>query len=125
MKVCGHETSYCALANVSPQGLQELQAKLANLILGLKAPEPAAEEDVLPSQPNGTGAGAAGGNWGGATGAWTSPAASWGTTPAAAGWGSPAVRAGWGSPAGGPAAWGSPSGGNGGSTWGDTSGWKV
>ncbi|THH31801.1 hypothetical protein EUX98_g2374, partial [Antrodiella citrinella] len=56
------------------KGLQELQAKLANLILGLKAPEPTAGDEGLSSQQGGKPAGA-----GGAYNTWGSPAAGgWG-----------------------------------------------
>ncbi|KAH8107937.1 insert subdomain of RNA polymerase alpha subunit [Cristinia sonorae] len=108
------------------KGLQELQAKLANLILGLKAPEPTAEDEMIPPPPSNMGGPPPTSAWGGATTQWSgagSGAASWGTSPGApAGWGSPARAAGWGSPAAGQ--WGaSPSAAAGG--WGDTSGWKV
>ncbi|KAI0930304.1 hypothetical protein AcW1_009037 [Taiwanofungus camphoratus] len=91
------------------KGLQELQTKLANLILGLKS-EP--ELDVLPGgeQPlaptNGPGGGAAGG-------AWSAPSGGWGQTSpnangAASGWGSPSRAGGWASPTGG--GWGAAGG---------------
>ncbi|KAI0745370.1 DNA-directed RNA polymerase [Earliella scabrosa] len=120
---------------VVQKGLQELQTKLANLILGLK-PEPP-ENDAFQS-----GAGALGGQANGheppAAGGWGAPAgtSSWsppragsgnawsparptgGGTTGAGGWGSP-VTGGWGQPAGG-------SGGGGSGGWGNsptTGGW--
>ncbi|KAF9820400.1 hypothetical protein IEO21_01409 [Rhodonia placenta] len=128
------------------KGLQELQTKLANLILGLK-PEP--ELDILPqsseSQQNGGRPGGGGGasSWGAAAaGGWNSPnanggGANWSSSPGnnaqTVGWQTPAAPAagGWanGSPAraAGGANWGSPSGtggsggGGGGGGWGSGS----
>jgi len=121
------------------KGLQDLQTKLANLILGLKA-DP--ELDMLPGGDGvlapGNGGPRAGGaaSWGSTAGGWGSPNAqgagsgwastspnangaggAWGSTSpnansaGAAGWRSPAARTGWVSPAA-PAA---------GTAWGNTS----
>lgn len=66
------------------QGLAELQTKLANLILGLKAPSDMDVSGEVDTAVNGTGAG-----WGQPAGGWSNPAAS------AAGYASP-VAGGWG-----------------------------
>ncbi|TBU47282.1 RBP11-like subunits of RNA polymerase [Dichomitus squalens] len=119
------------------KGLQELQTKLANLILGLK-PEPP-ENDAFQSgagagggalggQPNGAHDSSQLGGWGmpppmaSGGSAWSPPRAAggaaggaWGSSPArtggggGGGWGSPAAAP-WGAPAGGSAASGSSGG---------------
>ncbi|OCH85800.1 hypothetical protein OBBRIDRAFT_784299 [Obba rivulosa] len=124
------------------KGLQELQTKLANLILGLKsdaAPDMAPTGESLPQQNGHTGGPPPGagawGAWGGAP--TTSPngtGGGWSTSPrggAAAGWGSPpagGASSSWqtgASPATG-GAWG---GGSAGAGWGSPSptanGWNV
>ncbi|RDX50044.1 RBP11-like subunits of RNA polymerase [Lentinus brumalis] len=134
---------------VVQKGLQELQTKLANLIVGLK-PEPP-EADVFqgggggalggqpnghePAQTGGWGAPSPATSWsptragGGGGGGW-SPARAGGAPTGAGGWGSPGTG-GWGAPAGGAGSstagsWGSPSSGQG---WGSPSqqqnGWNV
>ncbi|PSR78149.1 hypothetical protein PHLCEN_2v7558 [Hermanssonia centrifuga] len=124
------------------KGLQELQTKLANLILGLKT-EP--ELDMLQSADqgltqsigqgnNGPGAGAwGGGGGGGGTSAWsgsTSPARAaggWNTSPntsaGAGAWGNASPNAGWGTTnQGGPGGWNtSPAGAGANPGWGSPS----
>ncbi|TCD71224.1 45 kDa subunit of RNA polymerase II [Steccherinum ochraceum] len=119
------------------KGLQELQAKLANLILGMKEPEPSAEEDTFqaPPQPNGTSAPACrrsccccmgrvdkhmeykSRRW---TTSWMGRVAGPARAGGSGGWGSPAAGAGG-------AAWGSPSPAGGTAAgWGDNAaGWKT
>ncbi|KAI0823358.1 DNA-directed RNA polymerase [Trametes gibbosa] len=129
------------------KGLQELQTKLANLILGLKGDPPEADGfqnggaslggPVNGGEPPAAGAWGApsGGGWspargggGGAPGGWGSPSrnaggGAWGTSPAAAagGWGAPAG----GSTGGAAAGWGSPAAGGWGSPSQQQNGWNV
>ncbi|KAL7281196.1 hypothetical protein ACG7TL_004504 [Trametes sanguinea] len=95
------------------KGLQELQTKLANLILGLKGDPP--EADGFQGGPaNGVDPAAAAGGWGAppaAAGAW-SPMRGGGAAGAGGGWGSPARGAGGGG------GWGASPGASSGSGWG-------
>ncbi|KAI0645508.1 DNA-directed RNA polymerase [Trametes meyenii] len=110
------------------KGLQELQTKLANLVLGLKGDPPEADGfqnggGALGGPSNANEPPAAGNTWGApAAGSWGSPRGG----GASAGWGNASPRAGgggggWGSSpgqGGGGGGWGAPAGGSGGAAGG-------
>ncbi|KAI9066613.1 RBP11-like subunits of RNA polymerase [Trametes sanguinea] len=99
------------------KGLQELQTKLANLVLGLKGDPP--EADGFQGGPaNGVDPAAAAGGWGGP------PAAAGGWSPMRGGGAAGGAGGGWGSPArgaGGGGGWGASPGTSSGSGWGASS----
>ncbi|KAI0633262.1 DNA-directed RNA polymerase [Trametes polyzona] len=117
------------------KGLQELQTKLANLILGLKGDPPETDGFQNGGAPLGgpmNGAeGAPVGGWGAPSGGWSPMRGGGGLsgTPQAAGWGSPSrTGGGWGSSPGssgsGGGGWGAAAGSNSGSSgggWGSPS----
>lgn len=121
---------------VITKGLEELQGKLANLILALKpeAEFPAAGPDAgmqTVQGVNGNMAGAAAGGWGASTSPGSNTA--WNGSPSANGWGGNA-GGNWGSPpSGSPSGW-APGGNNGtwgqspsnqgGANWGGAGGWS-
>ncbi|KAH9858626.1 DNA-directed RNA polymerase [Lenzites betulinus] len=104
------------------KGLQELQTKLANLILGLKGDPPEADGFQNGGAPlggavNGGGPPAAAA-WGAPTGGWSPVRPGGGAGGGGGGWGSPSRNAGgggaWGtSPAAPSGGWGAPAGGSG------------